>query len=149
MTTPHVKVQVTVEPGESREIEARLRPGDYRLRTLEIGGEQMLSYGGEAFPDNPLGRGHAPIPLADGRLYHPLPNVEAPGHLISSTGSEPKPAGFMPLDFTWPFRMGKAGTYDEAWVKERFPGETDLPPLQAPVREKKKRAADEPQEVLV
>ena len=34
-------------------------------------------------------------------------------------------------------------------VKERFPGETDLPPLQAPVREKKKRAADEPQEVLV
>ena len=50
MTTPHVKVQVTVEPGESREIEARLRPGDYRLRTLEIGGEQMLSYGGEAFP---------------------------------------------------------------------------------------------------
>jgi cytochrome P450 len=34
-------------------------------------------------------------------------------------------------------------------VKERFPGETDLPPLQAPVREKKKKAADEPQEVLV
>ena len=35
-------------------------------------------------------------------------------------------------------------------VKERFPGETDLPPLQAPVREKKQsKFAAEPQEVLV
>ena len=50
MTTPHVKVQVSVEGGESREIEARIRPGDYRLRTLEIGGEQMLSYGGNNLP---------------------------------------------------------------------------------------------------
>ncbi len=50
MSTPHVKVQVTLEPGESKTIEATLDPGDYRLRTLEIGGASDITHDGGGFP---------------------------------------------------------------------------------------------------
>ena len=30
-----------------------------------------------------------------------------------------------PIDFTLPQRMNKAGTYDEKWAEERFPGYAD------------------------
>jgi len=50
MTTPHVKVQVTLEPGETRTIEAALAPGDYRLRTLEIGGASDITHDSGGFP---------------------------------------------------------------------------------------------------
>ena len=42
MSTPHVKVQMGLEPGETRSVPAILAPGDYRVRTLEIGGEANL-----------------------------------------------------------------------------------------------------------
>lgn len=51
MSTPHVKVQVGLEPGASRDVPAKLPPGDYRLRTLEIGGELDITHKGEAFPE--------------------------------------------------------------------------------------------------
>jgi class 3 adenylate cyclase len=50
MSTPHVKVQVALEPGESKSLPVRLAPGNYRLRTLETGEESDISYGGEGFP---------------------------------------------------------------------------------------------------
>ena len=50
MTTPHVKVQVTLEPRETRELKAEVSAGDYRLRTLEIGGECDMTFGIGAFP---------------------------------------------------------------------------------------------------
>ncbi len=50
ITTPHVKVQVTLEPGETRTIEAPLAPGDYRLRTLEIGGQSDITHESGGFP---------------------------------------------------------------------------------------------------
>ena len=50
MTTPHVKLQITVHPGERRTVAADLAPGDYRLRTLEIGGETDVTYNGGPFP---------------------------------------------------------------------------------------------------
>ena len=50
MTTPHVKVQVTLEPGETRTIEAPLATGDYRLRTLEIGGASDITHESGGFP---------------------------------------------------------------------------------------------------
>ncbi len=51
MSTPHVKAQVTLEPGESRTLPARLAPGDYRVRTLERGGESDIAYAGGGFPE--------------------------------------------------------------------------------------------------
>ena len=51
MSTPHVKAQVTLEPWESRTLPARLAPGDYRVRTLERGGESDIAYAGGGFPE--------------------------------------------------------------------------------------------------
>jgi hypothetical protein len=51
MTTPHVKVQVTLDPGETRELKAELSAGDFRLRTLEIGGECNMIFATGAFPE--------------------------------------------------------------------------------------------------
>ena len=50
MSTPHVKVQVALEPGQSRTLSASIAPGAYRLRTLEIGGESDITYSGGGFP---------------------------------------------------------------------------------------------------
>jgi class 3 adenylate cyclase len=51
MSTPHIKLHVTVEPGAARELKALLRPGDYRLRTLEPGPELDITWAGGGFPD--------------------------------------------------------------------------------------------------
>ncbi len=48
--TPHVVVQQILAPGETREIEADLAPGDYRLRTVEPGGEALIHHSGAGFP---------------------------------------------------------------------------------------------------
>jgi len=39
VSTPHIKLQMALEPGEQRTVEARLPFGPYRLRTLEPGPE--------------------------------------------------------------------------------------------------------------
>lgn len=51
MSTPHVKVQIALEPGETRTVPADIAPGDYRLRTLEIGGQSDISHDGGPFPE--------------------------------------------------------------------------------------------------
>ncbi len=51
MTTPHVVVQQTLAPGETRELPARLAPGDYRLRGLHPGGEALIRWDGGGFPE--------------------------------------------------------------------------------------------------
>lgn len=45
MSTPHVRLQITLAPGERRGLEARLAPGRYRLRTLDPGPERELEIG--------------------------------------------------------------------------------------------------------
>jgi len=51
MSTPHIKLHVTVDPGATRELKALLRPGDYRLRTLEPGPELDLAWSGGGLPE--------------------------------------------------------------------------------------------------
>ncbi|HSR72176.1 MAG TPA: adenylate/guanylate cyclase domain-containing protein [Kiloniellales bacterium] len=54
MSTPHVWVQITLAPGESRSLVADLPPGRYRLRTLEPGPEIEVDYeatDGAGFPE--------------------------------------------------------------------------------------------------
>jgi uncharacterized protein YjbI with pentapeptide repeats len=75
------------------------------------------AFGGPGFAQNPLGKGFAPA----GEI-HPLPNVEDPKHLVGSPRDRPAPAGFGAYDMMWPQRHEKIGTYDEKWLKERFPG---------------------------
>ena len=49
--TPHIKGQITLDPGERRTIPASFSPGDYRLRTLEAGGELDVDWSGGGFPN--------------------------------------------------------------------------------------------------
>jgi len=80
------------------------------------------AFGGPEYKKNPLGKGHTPIKTDTGDTVHPLPNVENPTNLIDSPKKKPEPAGFGPIDFTWPQRMDKVGTYDQKWLEELFPG---------------------------
>jgi len=80
------------------------------------------AFGGTEFPPNPLGKGTEPVPTQNGETLLPLPNVEDPQRLVTSPKDTPDPVGFAPLDMTWPQRLPKAGTFDEKWLNERFPG---------------------------
>ncbi|UCG63877.1 MAG: DUF2169 domain-containing protein [Deltaproteobacteria bacterium] len=80
------------------------------------------AFGGPDYKKNPLGKGHAPVKTDSGDTVHPLPNIEDPRDLIDSPKKKPNPAGFAPIDLTWPQRFDKVGTYDEKWQTERFPG---------------------------
>jgi class 3 adenylate cyclase len=51
MSTPHIKIHVTLDPGQSRDVAAQLPPGDYRLRTLEPGPERLIAWESGGFPE--------------------------------------------------------------------------------------------------
>lgn len=81
------------------------------------------AFGGPAFADNPVGKGHNAIDrVMAGEDPVPLPNVENPADLIASPRDTPVPAGFGPLDIGWPQRQKLAGTYDAEWLEKDFPG---------------------------
>jgi uncharacterized protein YjbI with pentapeptide repeats len=80
------------------------------------------AFGGPEYKKNPLGKGHTQITTETGDTVHPLPNIEDPTNLIDSPKKKPDPAGFGPIDLTWPQRMDKVGTYDQKWIEELFPG---------------------------
>jgi len=50
MSTPHIKLHLTLAPGESRTVPMELPADHYRLRTLEPGAEHLVDYGGGGFP---------------------------------------------------------------------------------------------------
>ena len=80
------------------------------------------SFGGPGFEPNPLGRGIEPLVDAGGKKRFILPNVEHPDRLLRLRDQRPQPAGMGPIDRLWPQRMQWAGTYDQAWLKQQFPG---------------------------
>jgi hypothetical protein len=81
------------------------------------------AFGGEDFPHNPWGKGYLPTgqsPYID--HTSPVPNVERPERMMSVPSSVSEPAGYGPIDATWPLRAEKVGKkYSEKWEKERFP----------------------------
>ncbi len=82
------------------------------------------AFGGKEFKDNPLGKGIELIQLSDGDTAVPLPNIEGET-LIGAPSDRPMPKGLLPLDVMWPDRAKKNGTYDETWLKERWPALPD------------------------
>ncbi len=78
------------------------------------------AFGGPSFKHNTLGRGAEPVEQ-DGRKVIPLPNVEHKKQLVKSASDQPDPVGLGPMDQTWPVRAKHVGTYDDAWLKTRFP----------------------------
>jgi uncharacterized protein YjbI with pentapeptide repeats len=75
------------------------------------------AFGGEGWELNPAGVGM--LPDQDGRI--PLPQVQDPRHLMASPKDRPEPAGFNALKPFWPQRKRLLGTFDDAWLKKRWP----------------------------
>jgi len=70
------------------------------------------AFGGPDYKLNPKGRGCA---------TSELPNLEDPERPIRARDDRPGPSGFGPIPYLWPQRASKAGTYDEEWIKTRWP----------------------------
>lgn len=70
---------------------------------------------------NPVGTGFAVSGRAERLEELRLPNLEDPAELIRGWGDEPRPAGFGFIGRNWVPRTEYAGTYDEAWQKDRCP----------------------------
>jgi class 3 adenylate cyclase len=51
MSTPHIRLHVTLQPNERRTVDIDLEPGPYRLRTLEPGDERDIEIVGGALPE--------------------------------------------------------------------------------------------------
>lgn len=79
------------------------------------------AFGGKDHKPNPTGKGMDEIDVF-GEMRLPMPNIEDPNNLVTSTSHRPNPAGFGPLDMMWEQRAAKTGTYDEAWLEKYFPG---------------------------
>lgn len=79
------------------------------------------AFGGEGYAKNPRGKGTVELDTPQGKR-RPLPNIESPKKWITSPRDCPEPQGLLPLDVSWPQRMSKAGTYDQKWLKSRYPG---------------------------
>jgi hypothetical protein len=74
---------------------------------------------GDSEARNRVGMGYATkSSRLDGK---PVPNIEYPDQLITSTSDHPAPAGFGVVAKNWMPRMAYAGTYDDAWLEEQFP----------------------------
>jgi len=68
---------------------------------------------------NPVGVGCAM--QAEHCVDQRLPNIEYPNQLIESWRDRPAPAGLNAVESSWSPRRQLAGTYDDAWRRERFP----------------------------
>jgi uncharacterized protein YjbI with pentapeptide repeats len=76
------------------------------------------AYGGRGFADNPLGKGVTPTDGSDGRIF-PVENIMRRNPVGDRTRG---PAAYGPVDPMWPARAQLSGTYDDAWLKQDFPG---------------------------
>jgi uncharacterized protein YjbI with pentapeptide repeats len=75
------------------------------------------AFGGSSYRANPIGLG-----WGSGERARRLPNIERMDQRIIQPTSQPEPAGFGPIDPFWQPRVGKLGTFDEAWLERRWPG---------------------------
>ena len=80
------------------------------------------AFGGPGFAANPLGKGIDARKLMSQRIPAELPQIETPASLILNIDHHPAPAGLGPRPEDAPGRIGFAGTYDEAWLRDGFPG---------------------------
>lgn len=71
------------------------------------------------YSPNPIGTGFAT--RSSQLVGQLLPNVELPAQLISRWDDRPPPAGFGAIASYWSPRLERGGTYDDAWLKSKFP----------------------------
>lgn len=86
------------------------------------GGQEDLGAGKIACePRNPVGCGFLGKRRPRDLVGTPVPNVEHPSQPLRSPGDRPPPAGVGFVAPSWQPRVAFAGTYDEAWQKNRVP----------------------------
>lgn len=76
------------------------------------------AYGGKDVAENPAGKGAAQIATPEGPAL-PIANILDPK--LADRGVR-TPSSFGPHDQMVPARRARAGTYDDAWLKQDFPG---------------------------
>lgn len=72
--------------------------------------------------ENPLGKGFVNPKYLDTNQPVPAPQIEAPDEPVGELGKTYKPQGIGPVARAWQPRRRKAGTFDDAWLKDRWPG---------------------------
>jgi class 3 adenylate cyclase len=105
MSTPHIRVHVTVEPGRQRTVEADLALGPYRLRTLEPGPEIEIDWPGGGFPEV----------IAAGETM--AAGSAAPGHRVRLRNDTARPLTFVVEERAW---VQDALTADRATSLQAF-----------------------------
>lgn len=70
---------------------------------------------------NPVGKGFAADDVLDGLDALPAPNIEHRDTPIAALSERPPPAGFGFIARHWAPRRALAGTYDDAWQRDRCP----------------------------
>ena len=80
------------------------------------------AFGGSGYAENPLGKGADARAAMSRRETAELPMVETPEALITGVEHRPAPAGLGPRAEDAPSRVRFAGTYDDAWLRDGFPG---------------------------
>lgn len=75
----------------------------------------------DAHAANPVGKGFIARKSKLDQDMVALPNIEDPRNLIRGPFDKPAPVGLGPVPPFWEARRKYAGTYDEAWQKERAP----------------------------
>lgn len=75
----------------------------------------------DALDENPVGKGFLASKSRRSANEVALPNVEHPSHPCRSPHEKLPAIGFSPVHPAWLARRQYAGTYDDAWAKERCP----------------------------
>ena len=92
---------------------------DHAFGGADVGEEE--EDGIDLYRDNPAGKGWArrrSRGLIDGM---PLPNLEDSDNLVAAPWNECRPMAFGAVGRSWPIRARWGGTYDDAWLADRFP----------------------------
>ncbi len=80
------------------------------------------AFGGPGFDRNPLGRGFTPPEAKTPVANLLMPNLESLDARLQFPTDVVDPVGFGPISETWPQRRSKFGTFDQRYMKERWPG---------------------------
>lgn len=89
---------------------------------LAFGGVENDAWAGrETFQENPVGTGYLRPGRSPGEFNVPAPQIEAPDAPITEMSEHGRPEGLGPICRAWLPRRARAGTYDDAWLSQRWP----------------------------
>ena len=80
------------------------------------------AFGGNGHAENPIGKGADALATMKRGEPAELPPIETPETLITDIEQSPGPAGLGPRRHDAPSRLLFAGVYDDAWLRDGFPG---------------------------